>query len=1195
MNNTLSNKTLLVPAQSAEQIQSRYKWISLDLVEPSLGAPLITPLSSTNTFILSSNNLGTERGWIEFTPFDSQNLIVTNLSAQSISAESIITNFLSAISATFINRVTENQNITGTLTVAGTLNVDGTVTADKSFFQELTAINFELGKDGGGYIFADTGIFDSLSAKSVFLDAISGDGRLLNPVGDLIFNRPQTSARMFSISLPITGDNNLYFGLSATPVAKNEAQNNIVMGNRAGFINEIGSENIILGRDSGFRNASSFNVYIGTNAGKFNQLGEDNVVIGRESGSYSTASNSITGRRTVILGSFNKSKASNNIILGYNNETNFNSNVVVLGSNKNTLYDNEIIIGDSIVHVQRKINNLFVNTVNSLTGVNNTFLNNSDEGGSPGEFTLSANNIFIGTGAGRNNKGGMSNIFIGSYAGRNYTGNGYFNVNIGLRSGENYRGDETANVNIGTYTSLGSGGFSNTVIGFSAQSMGFNNGIILGREAKADRNNRFIVSREGLEVEGTVFGTLSATQRLFSPRIDAFEMYTTSLTSLSHVLEVFRTNVYVSTLSGLTSTDFLYLTGALEAGSLSARTLSGDGSDLNPIGPFRWNRNTNSLSTWLSSSNNLSLGIDNVFIGRQAGVFNTAGSGNNFIGRESGISNTAGSYNSFIGWRAGKSNTVGVGNLFLGYNSGRSNTTGLFNVFLGGDAGLSNSTGSYNVFIGAFAGVDNTVGYSNVFLSRSAGENNTVGRHNVFLGDTSGFQNKSGSRNILLGFEAGYNNITGWNNTILGTGAGVSTSNLSGVIVLGTNATASASQQFIVGSWTDPVTGRIFGPLTVDSLSAQTEVRALSVITSVLNVDTFNIGSFDLDDFTADNITTTGLTATQAVLSGDGYGLNPVGLLKFDRIRNNAGMFNMDVIAPRGGSNNLAFGVESGKGLYSGNSNIYIGNKAGSLPNTLNEQLSNVRITNAGQYTDLGGQFTITFQGNCVSPASAVVAASLPVGGFTNVESITITNNGLGYEVPPTASILYLVGGVSQVPVVTALAVPELYNYIGSNTILIGNSAQGAMYSNSIAIGTYANPKGDNSLAIGSEYFPLTSATLHGPLDVKGHFSAVTKSFLIKHPIKKNKHLQYGSLEGPELGVYYRGKTNKNIIKLPSVWEHLVDTDSITVQLTPVGKEQNLYVISYSNKEVAVKNVSGYYFYTIYGERKDVPRLEVEV
>ena len=110
-----------------------------------------------------------------------------------------------------------------------------------------------------------------------------------------------------------------------------------------------------------------------------------------------------------------------------------------------------------------------------------------------------------------------------------------------------------------------------------------------------------------------------------------------------------------------------------------------------------------------------------------------------------------------------------------------------------------------------------------------------------------------------------------------------------------------------------------------------------------------------------------------------------------------------------------------------------------------------------------------------------------------------------------------------------------------------------------------------------------------------------SKSFVIPHPTKPGKKLRYGSLEGPENGVYVRGRLKgSNTIELPDYWEKLVDPDSITVNLTPIGKHQKLYVDSVSYKRVIVEK-EGFFsgeidcYYTIFAERIDVEKLQVEV
>ena len=126
--------------------------------------------------------------------------------------------------------------------------------------------------------------------------------------------------------------------------------------------------------------------------------------------------------------------------------------------------------------------------------------------------------------------------------------------------------------------------------------------------------------------------------------------------------------------------------------------------------------------------------------------------------------------------------------------------------------------------------------------------------------------------------------------------------------------------------------------------------------------------------------------------------------------------------------------------------------------------------------------------------------------------------------------------------------------------------------------------------------------TTSGGVNVTGLLTATTKSFTIDHPTKPGKKLRYGSLEGPENGVYIRGKSNNNSIELPEYWTKLVDEDSITVQLTAIGKPQQLYVERIENNVVYIqseenrKNISQLnYYYLINAERIDVDKLQVEI
>jgi hypothetical protein len=123
-------------------------------------------------------------------------------------------------------------------------------------------------------------------------------------------------------------------------------------------------------------------------------------------------------------------------------------------------------------------------------------------------------------------------------------------------------------------------------------------------------------------------------------------------------------------------------------------------------------------------------------------------------------------------------------------------------------------------------------------------------------------------------------------------------------------------------------------------------------------------------------------------------------------------------------------------------------------------------------------------------------------------------------------------------------------------------------------------------------------------VDGQGNLTATSKAFDIPHPNPEKKaegmRLKHGNLEGPEHGVYVRGRQlNDKEIELPEYWRDLVDPDSITVQLTSVGSHQNLYVKEIKDNVVYIGNgnlfsnkIDCYYF--IQAERKDIEKITVE-
>ena len=106
------------------------------------------------------------------------------------------------------------------------------------------------------------------------------------------------------------------------------------------------------------------------------------------------------------------------------------------------------------------------------------------------------------------------------------------------------------------------------------------------------------------------------------------------------------------------------------------------------------------------------------------------------------------------------------------------------------------------------------------------------------------------------------------------------------------------------------------------------------------------------------------------------------------------------------------------------------------------------------------------------------------------------------------------------------------------------------------------------------------------------------KPFDIKHPSKEGYRLRYACIEGPEVGVYCRGRVRgEKIIKLPDYWKDLVDVESISVQLQPIGVHQDIIIKRWDSEFVYLQAQGGLpinCFYHVYAARKDVNPLHVE-
>ena len=103
------------------------------------------------------------------------------------------------------------------------------------------------------------------------------------------------------------------------------------------------------------------------------------------------------------------------------------------------------------------------------------------------------------------------------------------------------------------------------------------------------------------------------------------------------------------------------------------------------------------------------------------------------------------------------------------------------------------------------------------------------------------------------------------------------------------------------------------------------------------------------------------------------------------------------------------------------------------------------------------------------------------------------------------------------------------------------------------------------------------------------------KKFDISHPTKEGHRLSHVCLEGPTSDVYVRGRLKgNNVIELPEYWKGLVDSDTITANLTPIGRpDLSLHVKEIREDKIILSSdnlINVDCFYHLYGQRKDIEK-----
>lgn len=639
-------------------------------------------------------------------------------------------------------------------------------------------------------------------------------------------------------------------------------------------------------------------------------------------------------------------------------------------------------------------------------------------------------------------------------------------------------------------------------------------------------------------------------------------------------------------------------------------------------------------------------GAQTTLVGNNAGYTLTSGAGNTLIGFNAGNLIAAGTYNTYVGNNAGTGNNstlsagVGVGyqalqvatgnqNVALGYQAGKAITSGAYNVVIGGIDGSTIATSSNNILLAD--------GQGNLRASwDSAGIQTHPGQIKV-TNVTSATSTITGAVTIAGGLGVAgdiYARNIYANGALVGTGGsgGSGGSSTSTPYIAVTSATVSIST--LTGA--EIVTGGVGigkdlfvgGPVSIGlntflnsganlQLSGN-QIASGANIAQGLYAQGGNVLVYS-NDWSVGNWTKLNATyQAGSTYSPDGT-LNATKLVETSA---NGNHYFQQTISQAGPITVSVF-MQSADRTY-GAVNITIAGQAhtawfnlstGAVANTAGALYPVQGRCEFVPYVGTGNWYRCSLT---VWAPAGVTATSF--GIYTAIGSGTVINDSLTSYTGTAGFGIYIFGAqveagyiagyyTSTTSAAVASTTNNLYSggslYVASTATVAGSTVTtqatlmtqlGGTTVNQIIIN---NATQATSTITGALQIVNGGMGIGGNLYVGGTLYATAKSFLIDHPTKPGQKLQYGSLEGPENGVYVRGRCTSGVIELPDYWTALVDEDSITVDITPIGGHQKLYVDRIENNKVYIGNENIMSkkincFYTVWAERKDVGKLDVE-